>query len=142
MNECKDKDKLVRLPPNLNKDPALRDRTVAEVISLDLPPQSAITAQKKWSRFEQFLTWTVSHGYLTTNYAKGKKHKAKASSYEKFTVDDLKALFEGPYFRAHEYDEPFKYWLPVLGLYTGARLEELAQVHLADVKQHSPTGIW
>jgi integrase len=140
------KDKLAQalreLRANLNKSPILRNRTVDEVLALDLTPQSAITARKKWSRFEQFLSWAVSHGHLAINVAAGKKPKAKASSYEKFTADDLKALFEAPHYREHEYDEPFKYWLPVLGLYTGARLEELAQLHLADVKQHASTGIW
>jgi len=35
---------------------------------------------------------------------------------------------------------PADYWLPYLGLYTGARLEELGQLRVADVRQED--GVW
>ncbi|WP_368921261.1 DUF6538 domain-containing protein [Comamonas aquatica] len=36
---------------------------------------------------------------------------------------------------------PYKYWIPLLALYTGARLNELAQLYLGDVRK-SETGTW
>ncbi len=140
INECKEK--LLRLPANVNKAPQLRDRGIDDILALGLPPQSPTTARKKWQRLEAFLGWVVKHGYLGINYAAGKKPKAKPSSYEKFTPDDLKRLFGSPLYRDAAYDEAFKYWLPVLALFTGARLEELAQLHVADVRKDKETGIW
>jgi len=117
MNECKQK--LMRLPANLNKDPKLRNRTVEEVLALTLEPQAAYTARKKWSRLEQFLSWAVSHGPSRAQLRCWQKAQGEGKP-----TNDLKALFEGPHFREHQYGEAFEYWLPVLGLYTGARLEE------------------
>jgi integrase len=37
-------------------------------------------------------------------------------------------------------NKPWQYWLPVLGLYTGARLNELCQLRIIDIKNHA--GIW
>jgi len=48
-----------------------------------------------------------------------------------FTPEELKRLFEGPEMRAFAAD-PTKahcYWLPVLGLFTGARVNELCQLN-------------
>jgi hypothetical protein len=45
------------LPANVNKDPKLRDRTIDETLALGGPAQAAVTAKKKWSRLEAFLTW-------------------------------------------------------------------------------------
>mgnify|MGYP001002117177 FL=1 len=36
---------------------------------------------------------------------------------------------------------PYKYWIPLLALYTGARLNELAQLYLGDVRR-SEAGTW
>lgn len=36
---------------------------------------------------------------------------------------------------------PYKYWIPLLALYTGARLNELAQLYLGDVRK-SESGTW
>jgi integrase len=34
-----------------------------------------------------------------------------------------------------KHKSPYQFWLPILGLYTGCRLEELAQLYVEDVKQ-------
>src|SRR6056297_21855 len=64
-----------------------------------------------------------------------------------FSKGQLKAIFSGPLFTGCKSDR-FRtqagdtnmsgtswYWLPLLGLYTGARLNELCQLHLADVDE-------
>lgn len=64
-----------------------------------------------------------------------------------FTKGQLHAIFSGPLFSGCR-SERFRthpggtnmsgtswYWLPLLGLYTGARLNELCQLHLADIDE-------
>lgn len=61
------------------------------------------------------------------------------------TDDELKRLFEGPEMRAMAADpaESFRCWLPMLGLYTGARVNELCQLNpQTDIRQEPGTGIW
>ena len=36
----------------------------------------------------------------------------------------------------HGLDSCLKFWLPLLGLYTGATLAELSQLHTSDIKEH------
>ena len=69
-----------------------------------------------------------------------------------FTREDLRAIFSagiwfstgrGELTAAGTYREfsPHYYWLPLLGLYTGARINELAQLSLTDIKQ-TQAGTW
>ena len=57
---------------------------------------------------------------------------------DRFTVEELKLLFASlqPNMR-----RPYYYWLPWLGLFTGARLEELCQLHLSDIRQEGEVWI-
>ena len=55
--------------------------------------------------------------------------------------DDLKKLFvKSPEYGRDRHNLPYKYWLPLLGLYTGARLEELAQLDPTDIIEVD--GVW
>ncbi len=56
-----------------------------------------------------------------------------------FTVDDLNKIFSGRYYTAYPKRivrlRDYMHWLPLLGLFTGARLEELCQLHLSDIRE-------
>lgn len=63
---------------------------------------------------------------------KGKRSgSSKVKSYLPFTDDELKLLFHSEFYRQNSFKKASSFWLPMLGLYTGARLEELAGLHLA-----------
>lgn len=62
--------------------------------------------------------------------------KIEQNSYVAFDQNDLKALFESPDYREHRFRTPSEYWLPLLGLHTGARLNELCQLTRADISEH------
>lgn len=72
----------------------------------------------------------------------GKKPVEKA-----FTKADLQAIFSGYLYTGSELKKsnavfPYQFWLPVLGLYTGGRLNELCQLDTEDVCKKEPEGIW
>lgn len=56
-----------------------------------------------------------------------------------FTDADLKVIFGGD-FEDNRDASPERYWLPLLMLYTGARNEEIAQLHTRDVREVE--GVW
>lgn len=61
-----------------------------------------------------------------------------------FTSTELKTLFEGKELSEYAVDAAshHKYWLPLLGLYTGARVNEICQLNpQADIRR-SEEGIW
>lgn len=55
-----------------------------------------------------------------------------------FAVEELNAIFSSPIYseghRPRGGGGEAAYWLPLIGLYTGARLNEIGQLHTADVK--------
>ena len=64
--------------------------------------------------------------------ANGKRRgRSKVNSYLPFTDDELILLFHSEFYRENLFKKASQFWLPMLGLYTGARLEELAGLHLA-----------
>jgi integrase len=70
----------------------------------------------------------------------------KTSDRRAFTSEELKILFEDDNPARENYvkgfnsrrgiDATLRYWLPLLGLYTGATIAELCQLHLSDIRQH------
>ncbi len=94
------------------------------------------------------FSWGFQKGYLTSNPAQklmvtAPKAKKGVKGRRPFTYEELKTLFSAPTFtgsfsrfRRHEVGDVVakddEYWLPILGLYTGARLSELIQLHLTD----------
>nr|WP_276511590.1 site-specific integrase [Rhodomicrobium udaipurense] len=69
----------------------------------------------------------------------------KPSDREPWTPEDLRGLFASPVFSAGERPRggggDAAYWLPLLGLYTGARLGELAPLTVRDIVMDDETGI-
>lgn len=135
------RDTLMQLPASINKNPATRGKSIEDILALGLPPQSPSTVRKKWGRLITFFNWLEGKGLVGRNYAAGKKPKAKGQSHEKFSAPDLTALFESSEYQTGAFAEAFQYWLPLLGLFTGGRLEELAQLHLADIRMDADSGI-
>ena len=91
------------------------------------------TVNKYLSRLGTFCTWCERHGYMGKNYAAGMQLKRTTSEYEdrdRYTLDEVQRIFN-----ALNVDDkkPHRYWLPVLGYYTGARVNELCQLYCSDV---------
>ena len=69
--------------------------------------------------------------------------KAGARKQRAFRKDELKRLFEGPEYEAFAEDPKTasEYWLPLIGLYTGARVNEICQLNpQCDIRHED--GIW
>lgn len=68
-----------------------------------------------------------------------------ANKQRAFKQDELKRLFGGPEMKAFATDpKRFDcYWLPTVGLFTGARVNELCQLNpQVDIMQDSESGVW
>ncbi len=67
-------------------------------------------------------------------------YKKTHRSYERFTQGDLEALFHSEAYQQNTFKKASQYWLPLLGLYTGARIAEPASLLVSDLAQKD--GIW
>jgi integrase len=61
-------------------------------------------------------------------------YKRVHQSYKRFTGDELKALFESGDYKNSTFKKPSQFWMPLLGLYTGARIAELAGLELDKIQ--------
>ena len=112
------------------------------------------TINKYLSALGGFCSWLVTAtDYLEFNPVKGFYHKIDKSEQKvfPFSIDQLKTFFSTPLYvgcKSIEIDhEPgqihvrdHRFWLPLISLYSGARLGEIAQLLTADVRESD--GHW
>jgi integrase len=94
---------------------------------------SPASVTKGLGAIRSVLAWAVGQGYLDVNPADGIRHAGARSAEQRsrrlpYDADDLKRIFSVK--RKPGVDT----WLPLLGLWTGARLEELGGLRVEDVK--------
>lgn len=139
-------DTLTRLPSNRHKRPQYREQTIAEILKMsDVEPMSATTVNNQLSVITALFNWALQQGYVSSNIFTGMKLKQKRLARDErdaFSDEELKKIFNLKRLEQESLkkDKPAFYWVPLLGLYTGARLNELCQLHLTDVAQEG--DIW
>jgi len=124
-------------------------KAVAEIVKADvLTFKNALIAEGqtlanikiKLSRLRTLLKYAADNDYAASNVAAGvtviDKDAAKNKRTE-FSIDALNAIFSSPVYtnglRPTQGRGEAAYWLPLLALFTGARLEELGQLRTTDV---------
>ncbi|WP_380994121.1 tyrosine-type recombinase/integrase [Sedimentitalea sp. HM32M-2] len=138
--------KLVQaLPVNRNTKRETRDLTLQEAIAFPgLKKISAKTVSSYIDTFRRFWDWAERHGHSDVKLFNGMKvAKAKHSdegrkAYTPDQTGKLHAALTGKPSGLVKKDD-YK-WGALLGLYTGARLREVAQLDVADIRHEG--GIW
>lgn len=128
---------MLALPPNWMKNRTLRKLTIIKAAekakALGMQRQAAKNIRKKWAAlstvFENAeLTYPVKNPFVAKALIVDDGVAAN-DQRDPFTSAELKALF------ASELPGPL-HWLTLLGLYTGARLNELCQLSKTLVREH------
>jgi integrase len=100
------------------------------------------SVNKYLRRCGALFTWGKRHGYCHENPFGGLAIRRECRPHqlrERFTIEELAKLFD-PANLHRDMRKSYMFWLPWLGLLTGARLEELCQLHLDDIRQEG--GVW
>ncbi|MCD9098072.1 site-specific integrase [Luteimonas fraxinea] len=133
-------------PERATVRPQYRGMSVLEIIEAgkrERVPVSPHTYNKHQSRLGVFLNALVNQDLLSKNPLKAIKPEIDTSTDldtgRAFTPDELSAMFEPARFRAWA-TSPHRWWGPMIGLYTGARVSEVAQLYIDDVREVD--GIW
>lgn len=143
------KDLLLVKPAKLSKTEAAMplNRLLALVgENHDRPTITIGTVRKHLTAISSVFGWAERNGYITRNPVTGiqpSKRPVQATR-RPYSIEDLNRIFRWPIWTGAKgparLTEPgsfrtdgSKFWLPLLALYTGARLEELGQLDLIDV---------
>ena len=129
------KTKLVQLPPNLNKNPSYRDKSISEVLAMNCLPAAPNTVNKNLVRISALFDWAINHGFTDLNPASGMtiRNPKRANEERKaFSDNDLSKLFGSREYAHSEHRHPYQFWVPLIALHFGARLNEICQLHLCD----------
>jgi integrase len=136
---------VLSMPVNRKTKPETRDLTLQEAIAVPgLPRPSIKTVNSYLDMFRRFWDWAERHGHAPVKLFNGMKvAKAKHTdegrkAYTPDQTGKLHATLTGNASRLVKKDD-YK-WGALLGLYTGARLREIAQLDVADIRQEG--GIW
>jgi integrase len=124
-----------KLPANMNKMPAYRGKTLKEIIALNPQPMATRTINKSLERISSLFKFATSKPKYDLRYNpfSGRSlDESDAQQRQPFTVEELIRLFGAAEHTQCEYKTTYSYWLPIMGLLTGARLNELCQLHLSD----------
>ena len=134
---------LEKLPPRRKTDGRYNQKSVKQLIKMEVDnPMDTRTVNKLIQRCSTWLNWVIRNGYYNDrNIFHGKSipsNKGKNTiTRQPFTDKQLKLIFNKVYLqRTLNSTSPCKfvfYWIGILGLHHGTRLQETAQLHINDI---------
>lgn len=140
------KNLLIKLPLHLNNKKEFRGKTLEEIIlSYEGNTLHPRTCNKHLTNTSQLFAWAECRDYTDKNYIQklGQFLESGDKAREPFSEKELQLLFHTDEFKAingKKFQNPHEFWLPLLSLHSGARIEELCQLHHSDIVQIE--GIW
>jgi integrase len=136
--------------------------SVRAISGRDWPLMSADERDQRMQWIGRMFRWLHEQKWISDDPSTGLRGESVMTKAERtrkeaahkprqeFTPQELTQIFSAPHFRTGRGEQskagtfrtfqPFHYWLPLLGLFTGARIGELCQLHLSDVGQEQ--NVW
>ena len=141
---------LLVYPSNKNKKVEYSYISPRVFLNIDTPDEDRLspTSQKKYlTNIGTFLRWLKSTDLskidLDAPLKAVKITKVRASEQKSiFTDEDVGKLFNSKDYTQGLHETASKFWVPLIGLYTGARLNEICQLASNDVTFHEKTQRW
>ncbi|MDO8388520.1 MAG: site-specific integrase [Polaromonas sp.] len=137
--------------------------SIRAVAGTDWPKMSADERNLRMQWIARMLNWLKDQKWISDNPATALVGESVENKSERrltallrkprlaFSPDELSLIFNASWFKSGKgeltkvgtYREfsPFRYWLPLLGVYAGARINELCQLRLEDVCK-TDAGTW
>ena len=157
VNEIKKEDVLIyknlvyKYPVNKNKKVAYKDLSVGEVLTCDIPDEDRIsdeTIGNHFTKIRSFIGWCEDNSsFMPPDLKKPISSSPKNTTpddeqRDAFSDEDLMNLFESKEYIQGIHTSSSRFWIPLLGLFTGARENELCQLYKSDVYQDVASGVW
>jgi len=128
------REKLLQTPANVYK--IYPGKSIKEVLAMQgLTPMSITSVNKHVSRFSTLMKYCRDEYGLEENPALGLSIRQKRRTDEErkaYGQEDICRLLAA---LPGASDKPERYWIPLIGLYSGMRLDEIAQLYTSDVRE-------
>jgi integrase len=139
---------LFKMPSNRNKKPKYSGKTIEQLMDMHIPPNDLLgnaTISNNFVKVASFLSWLSENDLAQTNLSSPlrrviKKEKVDSELRLEFNHHDLEAIFNNDFYLKGKHRCSAHFWIPLLALFTGARLNELCQLDKADIVLIE--GIW
>jgi integrase len=158
--ECKRfQEMLTSLPPNATKRfPKLTlEQSAVKGKTEGLRPISASVANTYLNKLSKLFAWAIDEDLLEKNPAKGLRiaspPNSKKGRRKPFSTEQLNAIFGAPLYKGCQDDEDGyaepgpnrprrgRFWVPLLALFTGMRLNEICQLLVTDITIDDNTDV-
>lgn len=154
-DQCRQfRDLLNEIPANMRKHLPTEGVPLAKIVKegrrRKLPTLKRNTQDTYVRAFKMLLDWARDEQLIALNPMNGLKPLGEQTppkeARDPFSIEQLSMIFRGalyarPFDAEKDERSPSRFWIPLLGLYTGMRLNEICQLHVEDVTQTS-AGIW
>ena len=130
------KERLSRCPQYFGLRPEFKGKTLKQVVESGSMYKTitAVTVNNRLRKLTAFMNWCKANCYIEANPLAGMKVMTGSAKEARLSFDrrDLAALLDHEALRKEARKHPWRYWLPLMGRTTGARLEELCQLRVDD----------
>lgn len=141
---------LLVFPANKNKKTAYASYQTLDFLNIDTPSQDRlkpITLKKYLTQIGTFLRWLKSSDFTTIDLdaplANVNIQTIRAADQRSvFTCKDLEKLFNSKDYTQGLHETASRFWVPLIALYTGARLNEICQLSTNDVRLEQESNRW
>ncbi len=134
------KERLSRCPQYFGLRPEFKGKALKQVVESGSVYKTitAVTVNNRLRKLTAFLSWCRTNGYVAENPLVGMKVMTGSAKEARLSFDrsDLATLLSHEALRQEARKHPWRYWLPLMGRATGARLEELCQLRVDDFTEH------
>jgi len=129
---------LLKLPPNRAKVKKYDGLTLQKIVEFGDSPQSPTTVKATLNKCSAFFNWCIKADILEKNYFEKlslpKKTHKDSDERAIWDKNDLNTLFNADIWATGKFKHDYQFWLPLIALHTGARLTEIAQLRVEDIK--------
>jgi integrase len=123
----------------MRKNPRYREKTISQLLAMkNLKPMSLTRVNSMLGWISSFFRWAQKHGYAKTGVADGLSLPRRRSEHEErgiYTEADVIKIFQSPIFSSMKNTRADHFWIPLIALFSGMRLNEICQLYTEDVRE-------
>ena len=123
-----------------------RDKSIPELLEMDIDKTLSVrTINKTLTRIGSLFKYAIQEGFIEGQNPATDMNlpldKFEDKNRAPFTEEELEKLMRSNEYINDSHRQSYQFWIPIIALFTGMRQDEIAQLHLEDIRQDEE-GVW